>query len=64
MLLIFTANMHGLYKKGTKIANAFQKFLNEADCKPNQKGSEFYNRSMKSWPEKNDIQMYSMHSEK
>ena len=56
--------MHGLYKKGTKIANAFQKFLNEADCKPNQKGSEFYNRSMKSWPEKNDIQMYSMHSEK
>ena len=29
-----------------------------------KKGNEFYNRSMKSWPEKNDIQMYSMHSEK
>ena len=60
--------MHGLYKKGTKIANTFQKFLNESDCKPNQiwieKGNEFYNRSMKSWPEKNDIQMYSTHSEK
>ena len=60
--------MHGLYKKGTKIANAFQKFLNESDCKPNQiwieKGNEFYNRSMKSWPEKNDIQMYSTHSGK
>ena len=35
--------------------------------KPNKiwvdKGSEFYNRSMKSWPEKNDIQMYSPHNE-
>ena len=27
------------------------------------KGSEFYNRSMKSWLEKNDIQMYSPHNE-
>ena len=27
------------------------------------KGSEFYNRSMKSWLEKNDIEMYSTHSE-
>ena len=35
--------------------------------KPNKiwvdKGSEFYNRSMKSWLEKNDIQMYSPHNE-
>ena len=22
------------------------------------KGSEFYNRSMQSWPEKNDVEMY------
>ena len=27
------------------------------------KGSEFYNRSIKSWLEKNDIQMYSTHNE-
>ena len=35
--------------------------------KPNKiwvdKISEFYNRSMKSWPEKNDIEMYSTHDE-
>ena len=27
------------------------------------KGSEFYNRSMKSWLEKNNIEMYSTHNE-
>ena len=27
------------------------------------KGSEFYNRSMISWLEKNDIKMYSTHNE-
>ena len=27
------------------------------------KGSEFYNRSMKPWLEKNDIEMYSAHNE-
>ena len=27
------------------------------------KGGEFYNRSMKSWSEKNDIEMYSAHNE-
>ena len=26
-------------------------------------GSEFYNRSMKSWSQDNDIEMYSTHSE-
>ena len=26
-------------------------------------GSEFYNRSIKSWLEKNDIEMYSTHNE-
>ena len=35
--------------------------------KPNKiwvdKGSEFYNRLMKSWLEKNDIEMYSTHNE-
>ena len=27
------------------------------------KGSEFYNRSIKSWLEKNDVEMYSTHNE-
>ena len=38
------------------ITNAFQNILNESKRKPNKiwvdKGSEFYNRSMKSWLEK------------
>ena len=40
-------------KKVTTITNAFQKILDESPCKPNKiwvdKGSEFYNRSMKSF---------------
>ena len=43
-------------KKGITITNAFQKILDESKRKPNKiwvdKGSEFYNRSMKSWLEK------------
>ena len=39
----------------------------ESKRKPNKiwvdKGSEFYNRSMKSWLEKGDIKMYSTHHE-
>ena len=39
-------------KKGTTITNAFQNILKESNRKPNKiwvdKGSEFYNRSMKS----------------
>ena len=54
-------------KKGITITNAFQKILDESNRKPNKiwvdKGSEFYNRSMKSWLEKNDIEMYSTHNE-
>ena len=46
-------------KKGIKIVNAFQKILEESNRKPNKiwvdKGSGFYNSSMKSWLEKNDI---------
>ena len=53
-------------KKGIIIANAFQKILKESNHKPNKiwvdKGSEFYNRSMKSWLEKNGIDIYSTHS--
>ena len=54
-------------KKGVSIANAFQSILNKSNRKPNKiwvdKVSEFYNRSMRSWLEKNDIEMYSTHNE-
>ena len=54
-------------KKGVSIVNAFQSILNKSNRKPNKiwvdKGSEFYNRSMKSWLENNDIEMYSTHNE-
>ena len=47
-------------KKGTTTTNAFQIIFDESKRKPNKvwvdKGREFYNRSIKSWLEKNDIQ--------
>ena len=53
-------------KKDRTITNAFQKTLKESNRKPNKiwvdKGSEFYNSSMKSRLEKNDIEMYSTHN--
>ena len=40
-------------KKGIKVNNAFQKILKQSNHKPNKtwadKGSEFYNRSIKPW---------------
>ena len=49
-------------KKGITITNAFQHFLDESIRKPNKiwvdKGSEFYNRSMKLWLEKDNTEMY------
>ena len=54
-------------KKGVSIVYAFQSILKKSNRKPNKiwvdKGGEFYNRSMKSWLEKNDIEMYSTHNE-
>ena len=54
-------------KEGASIVNAFQSILKKSNRKPNKiwvdKGSEFYNRSMKLWQEKNDIEMYSTHNE-
>ena len=54
-------------KKGVSIVNAFQSILKKSNRKPNKiwvdKGGEFYNRSMKSWLEKNDIEMYLTHNE-
>ena len=54
-------------KKGTTVSNAFQKILNKSNRTPNKiwvdKGSKFYNRSVKSWLEKIVIDMYSTHNE-
>ena len=45
----------------------FKKFLKESNQKANKiwvdRGSEFYNRSMKSQLEKNDMEMYLTHNE-
>ena len=44
----------------------FKKILDESGRKPNKiwvdTGSEFYNRSIKSWLEKNSIEMYLTHN--
>ena len=49
------------------ITNAFQSILNYLKRKPNKiwvdKSSGFYDRSMKSWLQNNDIKMYSTHNE-
>ena len=54
-------------KKGVSIVNAFQSILKKSNRKPNKiwvdKGGEFYNRSMKSWLQKIDIEIYSTHNE-
>ena len=56
-----------LKDKGVSIVNAFQSIFKKSNRKSSKiwvdKGSEFYNRSMKSWLEKNDIEMYSTHNE-
>ena len=48
-------------KKCVTVVNTFQRILNNSTRKPNKlwvdKGSEFYNISMKSWLEKNDIEI-------
>ena len=54
-------------RQGVSIVNAFQSILNKSNRKPNKiwvdKGSEFYNRLMKSRLQDNDIAMYSTHNE-
>ena len=54
-------------KKGVSVANAFQIILKKSNRKPSKiwvdKSGEFCNRSMKSWLEKHDIEMYSTHNE-
>ena len=55
----------GSFKKEIKITNAFQKIFEESNQKANKiwidKGSQFFNRSMKSFLGNNNIDMYSMH---
>ena len=54
-------------KKGITITNAFQKVLDKSNGKPNkkwvEKGSECSNRSIKSWLQDNNVEMYSIHNE-
>ena len=55
-------------RKGITITNVFQKILKEPNRKPNKiwvdKGSEFYNSSVKKLLKDNDIETYSIHNEK
>ena len=68
VIYIFSKYAWVIHSRGKKvITNAFQKTLDESNCKPNKmrvgKGSEFYNKSMKSWLQDNDTERYSTHSE-
>ena len=48
--------------KGATVVNTFQEILDDSKKKTNKiwvdKGSEIYNRSMKSWLEKNDVDVF------
>ena len=50
-------------KKGVSIVNAYREVFNDSKRKPNKigvdKGSEFYNRSMKSWLQENDSYLFN-----
>ena len=50
-------------KKVLQLLILLKKVLDESNRKPNKiwvdKGSEFYDRSMKSWLQENDIEMHS-----
>ena len=54
-------------KKGISITDTFQNILDESGRKLNKiwvdKGSEFYNKSLKSWPQNNNVEIYSTHNE-
>ena len=70
MLLIFIVNMQSCYferQKSISITNYFQKDLDESNCKLNKilidRYSEFSNRSVKSWLQDYDVEMYSTHNE-
>ena len=54
-------------KNGILITNAFPKLLYQSNRKSDRtwldRGSEFFNRSMKSWLQNNDVEMCSTHHE-
>ena len=54
-------------KKGVNIVNAFQKFFNSSNRKPNKiwvdQGSEFYKNSFKDFLKINNIEMYSTYNQ-
>ena len=60
-------NYYSKNKRGTTITNTLLKVLNESNRKRNKiwgdKGSEFYNRSMKSFLQNIDTEMSSVHNE-
>ena len=53
------------HKESIRRTNAFQKNWDESNLKLNKisvdKGSQLYNRSIKSWSQDNDIEKYSTH---
>ena len=65
--MIFSVNTHELFhgkkKKGITITSGFQKILDQPNGKTNKiwvkKGSDFSNRSYKSWRGKTNIEMCS-----
>ena len=65
--LLCVIDIYSKYAWVVTTANVFQKVLDKSDCKPNKiwldKGSKFYNRSMKLWLKDNDIEMYSINNE-
>ena len=54
-------------KKSITVNNAFQNILDESNLKPKKilgdKSSKYYKRSIKSWLQDNNIEMYSRHNE-
>ena len=54
-------------KEGITITNAFQKNLDGSNRKPNKiwvgKDSKSHNRSIESWLDKNDIEIFSTHND-
>ena len=54
-------------KEGITITNASEKIIDESNGKPKKiwvnEVSEFYNRSIKSFLQNNDVEMYSMYNE-
>ena len=56
-----------MIKKSITITNVFRKILDESNRKPSKiwidEDSEFYNTSIKSFSQNNNIEMYATHNE-